>query len=108
MTRDEFNEEIILDTLRRFMLNSDLSDRRISRLMGIEIETLRTLVTGTANPRKQSLNKVRSFSNGMDEKTKTGCPITAGASCPIFAIDRVVCASINRPMLRMTMSNVTP
>jgi len=61
MTRDEFNEAIILDTLRRFMLNSDLSDRRISRLMGIEIETLRTLVAGTANPRKQSLNKIRSF-----------------------------------------------
>ena len=55
MTRDEVNEATILDTLRRFMLNSDLSDRRISSLMGIEIETLRTLVAGTTNPRKQSL-----------------------------------------------------
>ena len=78
MTRDEFNEEIILDTLRRFMLNSDLSDRRISRLMGIEIETLRTLVTGTANPRKQSLNKIRSFLKSHGQKDKTGCPITVG------------------------------
>ena len=70
MTRDEFNEAIILDTLRRFMLNSDLSDRRISRLMGIEIETLRTLVAGTANPRKQSLNKIRSFLRWHGRKDK--------------------------------------
>ena len=78
MTRGEFNEAIILDTLRRFMLNSDLSDRRISRLMGIEIETLRTLVAGTANPRKQSLNKIRSFLKWHGRKDKTGSPITVG------------------------------
>jgi hypothetical protein len=60
-TRDEFNETIVLDALRRFMLNSDLSDQRISRLMGVEIETLRTWVAGTANPQKKSLNKIRSF-----------------------------------------------
>jgi DNA-binding transcriptional regulator YiaG len=61
MTRDESNETIVLDALRRFMINSDLSDQRISRLMGVEPETLRTWITGTANPRKQSLNKIRSF-----------------------------------------------
>jgi hypothetical protein len=61
MGQDEFNEVILLETLRRFMLNADLSDRRISRLMGIEIETLRTLVAGTTNPRRESLNKIRSF-----------------------------------------------
>ena len=61
MTRDESNETIVLDALRRFMINSDLSDQRISRLMGVEIETLRTWIAGTANPRKQSLNKIRSF-----------------------------------------------
>ena len=61
MTRDEPNETIVLDALRRFMINSDLSDQRISRLMGVEIETLRTWIAGTANPRKQSLNKIRSF-----------------------------------------------
>ena len=44
MTRDEFSEAIVLDALRRFILNSDLSDQRISRLMGVEIETLRTWV----------------------------------------------------------------
>ena len=54
-------DETIIPKLRRFMLNADLTDRRISRLMGIEIETLRTLVGGTANPRIESLNKVRSF-----------------------------------------------
>src|SRR5271166_6789625 len=70
MTRDEFNEAIILDTLRRFMLNSDLSDRRISRLMGVEIETLRTWIAGTANPRKQSLNKIRSFLKWHGRKDK--------------------------------------
>ena len=70
MTRDEFKEAIILDTLRRFMLNSDLSDRRISLLMGIEIETLRTLVAGTANPQKQSLNKIRSFLKWHGRKDK--------------------------------------
>jgi DNA-binding transcriptional regulator YiaG len=61
MTRDESNETIVLDALRRFMINSDLSDQRISRFMGVEIETLRTWIAGTANPRKQSLNKIRSF-----------------------------------------------
>ena len=78
MTRDEVNEATILDTLRRFMLNSDLSDRRISSLMGIEIETLRTLVAGTTNPRKQSLNKIRSFLKSHGRKDKTGRPITVG------------------------------
>jgi hypothetical protein len=58
--QDESNQGI-LETLRHFMLNADLSDRRISRLMGIEIETLRTLVAGTTNPQKESLNKIRSF-----------------------------------------------
>ena len=61
MTRDEFSDAIVLDALRRFMLNSDLSDRRISRLMGVEIETLRTWASGKANPRKDSLMKIRSF-----------------------------------------------
>jgi len=61
MTRDESSETIVLDALRRFMINSDLSDQRISRLMGVEIETLRTWMAGTANPRKQSLNKICSF-----------------------------------------------
>jgi len=61
MTRDESNETIVLDALRRFMINSDLSDQRISRLMGVEIETLRAWMAGTANPRKQSLYKIRSF-----------------------------------------------
>jgi len=61
MTRDEANETIVLDALRRFMINSDLSDQRISRLMGVEIETLRTWIAGTANPRKRSLNKITSF-----------------------------------------------
>jgi hypothetical protein len=78
MTRDEFKEAIILDTLRRFVLNSDLSDRRISLLMGIEIETLRALVAGTANPQKQSLNKIRSFLKWHGRKNKTGWPITVG------------------------------
>lgn len=78
MTRDELKEAIILDTLRRFVLNSDLSDRRISLLMGIEIETLRTLVAGTANPQKQSLNKIRSFLKWHGRKNKTGWPITVG------------------------------
>ena len=70
MTRDEFKEAIIPDTLRRFMLNSDLSDQRISRLMGVEIETLRTWVAGTANPQKKKppQNPFLS-SNGMGEKT---------------------------------------
>ena len=61
MTRDESNEMIVIDALRRFMINSDLSDQRISRLMGVEIETLRTWIAGTAIPRKQSLNKISSF-----------------------------------------------
>jgi DNA-binding transcriptional regulator YiaG len=56
-TRDEFYETIVLDALRRFMLNSDLSDQRISRLMGVEIETLRTWVAGTANPQKKASTK---------------------------------------------------
>ena len=60
-TADQSNEAIVLDALRRFITNSDLSDQRISLLMGVEIETLRTWVTGTANPRKNSLNKIRSF-----------------------------------------------
>ena len=61
IARDESNETIVLDALRRFMINSDLSDQRISRLMGVETETLRAWITGTANPRKQSLNKIHSF-----------------------------------------------
>jgi len=61
MTRDESDETIVLDALRRFMINSDLSDQRISRLMGVEIETLRAWIAGTANPRKQSLSKISSF-----------------------------------------------
>ena len=61
ITRDESNETIVLDALRRFMINSDLSDQRISGLMGVEIETLRAWMAGTANPRKQSLNKISSF-----------------------------------------------
>jgi hypothetical protein len=76
--RNEFKEAIILDTLRSFMLNSDLTDRRISRLMGIEVETLRTLVAGTANPRKQSLNKIRSFLKWHGRKGGTGDPIAGG------------------------------
>ena len=100
MTRDEFKEAIILDTLRRFVLNSDLSDRRISLLMGIEIETLRALVAGTANPQKQSLNKIRSFLKWHGRKNKTGGRLLS-ASCPIFAIDRAVCDSINRAMPRI-------
>ena len=37
MTRDRvLNETIVLDALRRFMMISDLSDQRISRLMGVE------------------------------------------------------------------------
>jgi hypothetical protein len=47
-------------------------------LMGIEIETLRTLVAGTANPRKQSLDKIRSFLKWHGRKDNTGCLITAG------------------------------
>ena len=69
MTRDESNETIVLDALRRFMINSDLSDQRISRLMGVEIETLRTWIAGTANPRKHSLNKIRSFLKWHGENT---------------------------------------
>jgi transcriptional regulator with XRE-family HTH domain len=61
MTRDGSDETIVLDALRRFMINSDLSDQRISRLMGVEIETLRNWMAGTANPQKQSLNKISSF-----------------------------------------------
>jgi DNA-binding transcriptional regulator YiaG len=69
ITRDESNETIVLDALRRFMINSDLSDQRISRLMGAEIETLRTWIAGTANPRKHSLNKIRSFLKWHGENT---------------------------------------
>ncbi len=61
MTGNDSIEVIVLDALRRFMINSDLSDQRISRLMGVEIETLRTWVTGTANPQRNSLNKICSF-----------------------------------------------
>jgi hypothetical protein len=61
MTIDESNEEIVLDALRRFMTDSDLTDQRISRLMGVEIESLRTWIAGTANPQKRSLNQIRSF-----------------------------------------------
>jgi hypothetical protein len=46
--------------------------------MGIEIETLRALVAGTANPQKQSLNKIRSFLKWHGRKNKTGWPITVG------------------------------
>ena len=53
MTRDEFSEAIVLDALRRFMLNSDLSDQRISRLMGVEIETLRTWVSRNGKSTKR-------------------------------------------------------
>ena len=53
--------EAVLDALRRYMTDSDLSDQRISLLMGVEIETLRRWVTGTANPRKNSLHKIHSF-----------------------------------------------
>ena len=79
------DESIILE-LRRFMLNADLTDRRISRLMGIEIETLKTLVAGTANPRKESLNKVHSFlkwHGGKDREEFLGvlkAPSSPGAS----------------------------
>ena len=61
MTGDESKEAIVIDALRCFMINSDLSEQRIARLMGVEIETLRTWVAGTANPRDESLNKIRSF-----------------------------------------------
>jgi hypothetical protein len=61
MRTDESNEVVVLEALRRFTANSDLSDQRISRLMGVEIETLRTWIAGTANPQKRSLNEIRSF-----------------------------------------------
>ena len=60
-TLDQPSEAIVLDALRRFMTDSDLSDQRISLLMGVEIETLRRWVTGTSNPRKNSLQKIHSF-----------------------------------------------
>jgi DNA-binding transcriptional regulator YiaG len=61
MTSDEPNEMLLIDALRRFAANSDLSDQRISRLMGVEVETFRTWIAGTANPQKRSLNEIRSF-----------------------------------------------
>ena len=67
MTRDESNETIVIDALRRFMINSDLSDQRISRLMGVEIETLRTWIAGTANPRKQRRSEVLRYSRHVSK-----------------------------------------
>jgi DNA-binding transcriptional regulator YiaG len=61
MTGNQSSVAIALDALRGFMTHANLSDQRISRLMGVEIETLRTWVAGTANPQKNSLAKIRSF-----------------------------------------------
>ena len=88
MTRDQSDAAIVLDALRRFRLNSDLSDQRISHLMGVETATFRTWVAGTVNPQKQSLNKICSFlkwhgrkgrkrpgeSHNLRERTSCGNP----------------------------------
>jgi hypothetical protein len=61
MIEAEAIDAIALDALRRYMTNSDLSDQRISRLMGVEIETLRTWLAGKAIPQRNSVAKIRSF-----------------------------------------------
>jgi hypothetical protein len=51
----------IVEALRQFVRKSALSDKRISMMMGIAIESLRNWVSGSSIPREKSLQQIKEF-----------------------------------------------
>jgi DNA-binding transcriptional regulator YiaG len=61
MNEREFSTERLVAALRSFVQESELSDNRISLMMGIAVESLRQWLAGSANPRQKSLYEIRAF-----------------------------------------------
>jgi DNA-binding transcriptional regulator YiaG len=61
MNEQDFSTEHLVTALRNFVQESELSDNRISLMMGIAVESLRQWLAGSANPRRKSLQEIRAF-----------------------------------------------
>jgi hypothetical protein len=59
--RQELDEEMLLDELRRFVKDSRLNRRRIAQLIGVSSITLQGWIGGTVEPRKAKLLDIKSF-----------------------------------------------
>jgi hypothetical protein len=61
ISQEDLEHRRVLEALRQFVRRSALSDKRISMMMGIAIESLRNWVSGSSIPREKSLQQIKEF-----------------------------------------------
>jgi transcriptional regulator with XRE-family HTH domain len=61
LSQEDFEHQRVLQALRQFVKESALSEKRISMMMGISLESLRPWLSGATRPRLQSLQEIKEF-----------------------------------------------